>query len=168
MSLNCTEIDRILEELPLEGSFIQQVVQPTYDTLALHTYGKEGAKTVLICLAPGACRIHETRGSVPKNPKPLRFMEFLRSRIKGGKIASIVQEGGDRIIRMEIIAEKELFYIYIRLWSGAANIIVTDSSNTILDAFYRRPKREEIPGGVYTPPEKKAPQEEPSRGEEKV
>ncbi len=164
MSLNCKEIDRILEELSLEGSFIQQIVQPAYDTLALHTYGEQGAKTVLICLAPGACRIHETRRKVPKNPKPLRFMEFLRSRIKGGRITSIGQEGSERIIRVEILRggtdpEGDRFYMYIRLWSGAANIIVTGSNGAILDAFYRRPKREELPGGVYTPPEQKTDRE---------
>lgn len=49
MSLNCNEINVVLSELNLEGSFIQDVVQPGYDTVALYTYGKDGARTILIC-----------------------------------------------------------------------------------------------------------------------
>ena len=30
MSLNCAEIDKILEELDLEGSYIQKLVQSSY------------------------------------------------------------------------------------------------------------------------------------------
>ncbi|HNY22010.1 MAG TPA: hypothetical protein PKO22_07665, partial [Treponemataceae bacterium] len=69
MSLNCAEIDLILRELDLAGSFIQNVVQPSYDAIALYTYrgarvspGDDGSRdatsrVVLVCLAPGVCRI---------------------------------------------------------------------------------------------------------------
>ena len=43
--------------------------------------------------------------------------------------------------------------MYIRLWSGAANILVTDGDHRILDAFFRRPKRGETTGELWTPPE---------------
>ena len=67
MSLNWREIDAVLRELDLEGAFIQQVVQPGFDSLALYTYKKGAAKTVLISLGAGICRIHETTRRVPKN-----------------------------------------------------------------------------------------------------
>ena len=51
MSLNCNEINLILSELNLSGSFIQDIIQPSYDTLALYTYKEGEAKTVLICTA---------------------------------------------------------------------------------------------------------------------
>src|SRR5690554_4474475 len=38
MSLNCVEINRVLEELDLAGSFIQNIIQPSYDSIALYTY----------------------------------------------------------------------------------------------------------------------------------
>ncbi len=153
MSLNCAEIDLVLKELDLEGAFIQQIVQPSYDTIALYVYKTSwGARTVLICLAPGACRIHETRRRIPKNDRPLRFMEFLRSRVKGSRIVSAVQTGRDRIVHMTLSKGGEILNMYIRLWSGAANIVVTDAGDSILDVFYRRPKRGEITGGTYVPP----------------
>ncbi len=152
MSLNCVEINRILEELDLAGSFIQNIIQPSYDSIALYTYRNE-AKTVFICLAPGACRIHETWRKIPKNDKPLRFNEFLRSRVKGTRIVSAEQIGLERIVRLLLSRGEETFFLYIRLWSGAANILVTGEDHRILDVFYRRPKRGETTGEPWTPPE---------------
>ena len=102
MSLNCNEINLILEELNLEGAFIQEIVQPGYDTLALYTYKEGAAKTVLICTAQNSVRINETRRKITKNDKPLRFMEFLRSRIKGCRINSVEQIGVERVVKMEL------------------------------------------------------------------
>ena len=112
MSLNCTEINIILEELDLTGSFIQQIVQPSFDTLALYTYKNSTAKTVLICLGAGACRINETRKKIPKTEKPLRFMEFMKSRIKGCRIQSCKQIGFERIIQMELSHGDEEFLMF--------------------------------------------------------
>jgi len=153
MSLNCTEINAVLDELDLEDAFIQQIVQPSYDSIAFHTWKAGTARTVFICLAPGVCRINETVQSVPKNDKPLRFMEFLRSRIKGSKIRSVRQLGFDRIILWELVHAGQEFRMYVRLWTGAANIVVTDTEDVILDVFYRRPARNEVSGGRWVRPE---------------
>lgn len=153
MSLNCNEINVVLNELDLQGAFIQQIVQPGYDSLALFCYKNGQAKTVLICLAPGVCRIHETQHKVPKNDKPLRFMEFLRSRIKGCRINSIEQMGFERIIKIELGNAIERYYMFIRLWSAASNIIVTDSDYYVQDVFFRRPKKDEVSGGHFALPE---------------
>lgn len=102
MSLNCNEINLILDELDIEGSFIQEIIQPGYDTLALYTYRQGNAKTVFICIAQNECRIHETRKKIPKNDKPLRFMELLRSKIRGTKILSCKQIGLERILKLEL------------------------------------------------------------------
>ncbi len=102
MSLNCNEINLILEELNLEGAFIQDIIQPGYDTLALYTYKEGNAKTVLICTAQNSVRLNETRRKITKNDKPLRFMEFLRARIKGCRINSVEQIGVERVIKMEL------------------------------------------------------------------
>ena len=156
MSLNCAEIEKVLEELPLAGSFVQDIVQPSYDSLALSLYRpvrqKEGsgAFTLFICLAPAACRIHAVLAKVPKFEKPLRFMEFLRSKIKGARIEAASQPGFDRIVRIALTRKNEKIFLYIRLWSGAANIIATDEAGKILDVFYRRPARGEVSGGIWT------------------
>ena len=149
MSLNCAEIDKILEELDLEGSYIQKVVQSSYSVMVLHLY-KTRPMTLVICLEPGACRLHETTRKIPKFDKPLRFMELLRSRLRGAKITEAVQLNNDRIIRLSLETSSGMLYLYIRLWSGAANMLLVDNG-IIVDAFYRRPSRHEVSGEPWQP-----------------
>lgn len=153
MSLNCNEINAILSELDLEGAFIQDIIQPGYDTLALCTYKNGRALTLFICTAHASCRIHETKRKITRNDKPLRFMEFLKSHIKGSRITFCVQVGFERIIKMTLTHADENFIMYIRLWSGAANIVLCTESNIILDTMYRRPAKGEIAGGTFALPE---------------
>ena len=102
MSLNCNEINLILSELNLEGAFIQDIIQPGFDSLALYTYKEGNAKTLLICTAQNSVRINETRRKITKNDKPLRFMEFLRSHIRGCRINSCCQLGFERVVKLEL------------------------------------------------------------------
>ncbi len=155
MSLNCNEINLILSELNLQGAFIQDIIQPGFDTIAFYTYKNGAAKTILICTANGACRLNETRRKIPKNKKPLRFMEFLKSKIKGAKILSCEQINFDRIIKMELAHSDEEFTMYIRLWSANSNVILCDKNDNILDAMFRRPQKNEITGGKFFLPEQK-------------
>lgn len=176
MSLNCNEIDLILDELNLSSSFIQEIVQPSFDSIALYTYKVSEPKTVFISLAQGECRINQVKRKIPKNEKPLRFNEILRSKIKGSRIISCTQLFKQRVIKIELFKEgpifvmnaakekfasqkseeqlsnDETFFLYIRLWSNAANIFLCDKDNLILDSFYRRPKKNEITGSIFTPP----------------
>ena len=187
MSLNCNEINLILEELDLTGAFIQEIVQPGYDMLALYTYKEGNAKTVVICTAQNAVRLNETRRKITKNDKPLRYMEFLRSHIKGCRINSCEQVGFERIIKMElsrivavedkkanqqtvhlslvkkpVLSKEELsaqqepeeveenYILYIKLWNNAANVILCDTQNTILEPMFRRPERGEVKDKTFT------------------
>lgn len=153
MSLNCNEINLVLSELNLEGAFIQDIIQPGYDTLALYTYKEGSAKTVLICTAQNSVRINETRRKITKNPKPLRFMEFLKSKIKGCRINTCAQIGLERVIKMELShSDQERFNMYIRLWNNAANVILCDENDFVLDSMFRRPERYEMKGETFIPP----------------
>lgn len=190
MSLNCNEINLILNELNLEGAFIQEIVQPGYDTMAFYTYREGCAKTVVVCTAQNSVRMNETRRKITKNDKPLRFMEFCRAHIKGCRINSIQQIGVERIVKLELsrtvtikdkpnektnsiklastafnlsntavsnskITEEEIhenYILYIKLWNNAANIILCDVNNVILEPMFRRPERNEIKDAVYEPP----------------
>jgi predicted ribosome quality control (RQC) complex YloA/Tae2 family protein len=156
MSLNWKEINLILEELDLPGSQVQAVIQSAYDVLALQTYGKHGARTILIALTPGACRIHQTFRATPKPERPLRFAEFLKSRIVNGWIEEADQLGTDRIVRLIIRQGQRGYRLYVRLWSNAANVVLCDEEGTVLDAMRRLPKRGEVTGGVYKPEENTA------------
>ena len=151
MSLNYKEINLILSELDLSGFQIQKAIQTTYDVLALKVHGRGESKTILIALSPGACRIHETFNSIPRNDKPLRFAEFLNSRIVNGWIEEVTQLGDNRIVRIVVKLGTNRYRLYIRLWSNASNVVVTDEAGAVLDAMRRLPKRGEISGGHYAP-----------------
>lgn len=151
MSLNWKEIDLVLSELDLAGYQIQKAVQSAYDVISLRLHGKGQSKTLLVCLSPGACRLHETFRSTPKTDKPLRFAEFLNSRITNGWIEESAQLGDNRIVRLIVHLGLHRFRLYIRLWSNAANFIVTDEEGTVLDAMRRLPKKGETTGGHYAP-----------------
>lgn len=153
MSLNWKEINLILDELNLEGTLIQKIRQPDFKSLLLDLYKPGNGFPLLINLNQGNVRLHRLTGNNPGKVVLQRFAQFLRSRINGGLISSSVQLNNDRIIKLIILNGDEETFIYIRLWGGASNIIVTDKSHTILDAFYRRPRQNEISGGIYFPEE---------------
>ena len=188
MSLNCNEIDLILSELDLAGGFVQEVVQPNFNSIAIYTYKPGLPKTVFISLAAGECRICETRRKITKNEKPLRFNEMLKSKIKGARILSCSQIEKERIIKIELEKagaiyvmpqaqqhaakkakslqnddEDEFFTLYIRLWSNAGNIFLCDKDDVILDSFYRRPGKGEKTGEKLELPEQKSLSEEQLR-----
>lgn len=151
MSLNCLEIDRILQELPLEGSFIQGIRQSGFTRILFDFYGRNGPFTLLISLHPGTLRLHQATLKYPSLKTPPRFLQLLRARVKGCRVKSAGQIGMDRIIRLELVRDQSTCLLYIRLWGGAANLILTDGQGVILDAFSRRPSRKEIPGESYQP-----------------
>ena len=149
MSLNWKEINVILEELDLPGSQIQAACQSAFDVIGLRLHKKGTTRQLLIALTPGACRMHETFRAFPKSDKPLRFAQFLNSRIVNGWIEEAAQLGDNRIIRLLVKRGEYRFHLYIRLWSNAANFIVTDENGLVLDAMRRLPKKDEITGGHY-------------------
>jgi predicted ribosome quality control (RQC) complex YloA/Tae2 family protein len=159
MSLNWKEINLILEELDLPGCQIQKAAQSAFDVIGLRVHKKGVTRQLLIALSPGACRMHETFKPFPKSDKPLRFAQFLNSRIVNGWIEEAQQLGTNRIIRLLVNKGEFRYNLYIRLWSNAANFIVTDEDGNVLDAMRRQPKKGEITGGRYVPPEEQAEKE---------
>jgi predicted ribosome quality control (RQC) complex YloA/Tae2 family protein len=151
MSLNWKEINLILEELDLEGAQIQSAVQSAFDVIILRVHKKGETRQILVSLSPGACRIHETFSAFPKSEKPLRFAQFLNSKVVNGWITEAAQLGDDRVVRLVVKRAQSVFRLYIRLWSNAANFIVTDEDGVVLDAMRRLPRRGEITGGRYSP-----------------
>ena len=157
-SLNWKEIDLVLTELALPGSLIQEIHQPRHDRIVLHLFRAGAATMLLISLSSRFPRMHSL-AEKPANPgSPLRFASFLRAHIRGGRIESAEQlrspadpEQGERIVKLVVRRAGELKVLWIRLWGSAANALLTDESGTILDAMYRRPKKNEVAGGKLGP-----------------
>lgn len=157
MSLNWKEIDLVLSELDIAGAKIERIIQPSYDALSFGLYKAGKTMELFISIAQGACRIHLLSSSPPKPERPLRFMECLRSRVRGGRIEALRQLGSERIVRMDISVlrsvedsdspiEAHSYRLYVRLWSGAGNIVLVDQEGIVVDALARRPRRGETWG----------------------
>jgi predicted ribosome quality control (RQC) complex YloA/Tae2 family protein len=160
MSLNWKEIDLVLSELDLAGAKIESVIQPSFDAIVLGLYGRGRRTELLLSISQGACRLHSLSAPPPKPSRPLRFMECLRSRIRGGRIEAACQLGEERIVRFDIGAVQfeggeggaaeavsRRYRLYARLWSGAANLVLVDEVGLVIDALARRPGRGEVSGG---------------------
>ena len=151
MSLNWKEIDLILSELPLKGSLVQKIRQPDYKSLILDLYSPGIRYSLLVSMSQGRVRMHTVSEKIPNKVSLQRFAQLLRSVIQGGRIISAEQIGEERIVRITVSRTEETTILYIRLWGGNPNIIAVDSSGTILDAFFRRPRKKEISGENFLP-----------------
>ena len=154
-SLNWREIDFILSELSLPGNLIQEIHQPLHDRIKLELFRDGVHFPVLISLSPRFPRMHAVTEKLANPAQPLRFASFLRAHLRGGRIESAEQirnavGEGERIVRIAVRRAGEEKILWVRLWGAAANAILTDAEGTILDAFYRRPKKGEISGQRFT------------------
>lgn len=160
MSLNSEEINLIISELDITGAMVQQIFQPDFSTLVITLY-KPGEKTdLLVSLSQGKSRICATDKKFLKAAKQQRFVQFLKSKIIGSYVTEISQYGKNRIVKIALSIysdnneeNRESIYLWVRLWGGNTNIIVTESSMKILDLFYRRPGKNEISGAIFKLPE---------------
>ena len=144
MSLNWTEIDLVLAELDLPGCFVQEIIQPDFRNLYLGLFRESERFYLRICLETGRTRLHRALQKPRKPPKRQRFAQLLHSRIRGSRVQAVRQINRDRIVRMDMTRSGEPLIVWIRLWGGASNILLTTDAGVIIDAFYRRPKRGEV------------------------
>ncbi len=151
MSLNWREIDLILREIPLENSFIRQVHQPGHQSLVFELYNRGRSFKLYFSFAPRRSRLHLLTRRLENPHSPPRFASFLRSHLKGGRILSATQLGRERIVKIRVARGEETVLLYARFWGGAANLLATNPEGRILDALYRRPKKQEISGGTFLP-----------------
>lgn len=154
MSLNCAEIDMILYELSLTGCFIQKIRQPDFESLRLDIYRPGSTRfRIGIYLGNGATRIQpESSPLPPSNTNAQRFVQLLRSRIDGARIDDCRQIDSNRIVYLKLTHGSLTTDLYIRLWTGAANIIAVNENGIIIDAFFRRPAKKEVSGEVFVLP----------------
>ena len=77
MSLNASEINLILNELDIAGSYIQKIIQPDFPTLIFSVFSPRDRFNLLISMKPGTSRIHRHTGRIGKAEKLQRFIESL-------------------------------------------------------------------------------------------
>ena len=151
-TLNWREIDAVLADLDLAGCFIRDVRQPHHHRLVFELYApRHGRFWMLAALAGPHVRLHR----LARRPQQLggapRFVAFMRAHVRSARIRAAAQVAGERIVKLQVTRGDRELLIWVRLWTNAANCIVTDTGGDILDALFRRPARGEISGGKFHP-----------------
>ncbi len=145
MSLNYNEIDQIITELDLEGSQLQKVKPLDYESFIFSFYKPGTPINVLISLDKN-CRIHRHTKKTEYLGKTHNLVEYFKAYIVGGKTVKVEQVDKNRIIKMKIYNRGINYFIFIRLWGGFSNIIITTDSYEILHLHKKSSKKSELPG----------------------
>lgn len=150
MSLNCIEIDKILTELDLESSVFQKIKAVNYNSFSLHFYKPKKPIKVLVSLGK-FIRVH--RDTLNKNylKESHNLVEYIKAHLTGGKVLDCYQVDKNRIIKL-VINKGKIFFLYIRLWGGFPNIVVTDEDQRILHLHKKNSKKNELPGQIFQLP----------------
>ena len=154
------------ELLPLIGTRIDKISQPTRDTLILSFRGKGGATRMLCSASADAARVHITEESVENPPQPPMFCMLLRKHISGGKLEDIEQDGLERILRFKIRSNNELgdsvlLTLAVEIMGRCSNIILVNETGRIIDSIRRVDEdmsrvRLVLPATEYTTPPREA------------
>ncbi len=148
MAINWKELEKILSELPLKGSYIQDITEHDYHSFTLSLFEKEKkAYYVYTEVATVHSRFVETKIMRPKSKNMQRFTQFLKAHVRGKKITDVYQLPYDRAFILFLESPSQKIKMLFRLYSGpGANVIVLTDDDTILDLLFRRPQRGEVKG----------------------
>lgn len=151
--MNWREIDRVLAEADLTGSWLQGIRQSDYRHFLLDFYRSGRPVTLLVGLAAPWVRLHPTARRWTALKTPPRFTQLLRSRALGYRVESCAQWHQERLVRLDLAGPEDRLILWIRLWGPHANLLACDPEGRIFDAAFRRPKSGEISGALFAPPD---------------
>jgi predicted ribosome quality control (RQC) complex YloA/Tae2 family protein len=154
MSLNCTEIEEIVNKIRLSG-FVKHIFQPSKNSIAINIFDGINNNIILLDVTDKFNRIC----LIPQNEKlieeKLRFSQLLNAQLAGARINRIFQFEFSRIVVIEFNLHDKIKKIVARLWGNAGNILFLEEDNIIIDCLKRFSKREEWPQEEFVFPEKK-------------
>ncbi len=146
----------------LVGGRIDKITQPEKDMLVLLIRSQGENHRLLLCASPNYARAHLTRQTPINPPEPPMFCMLMRKHLQGGRIISVKQIGGDRVLHVETENADELGVIQtqtliLEIMGRHSNLIVVDGKGKILDAIRHvsgdmSRVREVLPGLPYDPP----------------
>ena len=123
----------------LAGGRIDKVSQPEKDAIVLVVRAGNANHRLLLCASPNNARCHLTNATFPNPLEPPMFCMLLRKQLMGGRIISVSQIGGDRIVHIDIAVVDELGdhvlrRLILEVMGRHSNLILVDGSNRILEA----------------------------------
>ncbi|MBR4082255.1 MAG: NFACT family protein, partial [Clostridia bacterium] len=123
----------------LKGGRIDKVTQPEKDAVVLLIRAGSENRRLLLCASPNNARCHLT-GSQFANPlEPPMFCMLLRKQLLGGRVLSVKQISGDRVLHVDIdtvdeLGDHVLRRLILEVMGRHSNLILVDQNGRILEA----------------------------------
>ncbi len=146
----------------LLGGRVDKVNQPERDELILAIRNNNTNHQLLLSASANHARAHLTAHKKPNPLEPPMFCMLLRKHLTGGRVTSVRQIGGDRILEIDIDAKDELGdrttrTLVIELMGKHSNIMLLRSDGRIIDSARHVTDdisrvREVLPGLPYMRP----------------
>lgn len=164
MPMDAVFLHGLTQELTqsLTGARIDKVQQPERDLLLLSVRTQGGNARLLVHGGVGSARVHFTRGTFENPAEPPMFCMLLRKQILSGRILSIQQMHGDRVIHVDIdtvneLGDHVLRRLVLEIMGRHSNLMLLDEDGRILEAARHVSAdmsrvRQIQPGLPYLPP----------------
>ena len=146
----------------LPGGRIDRITQPEKDTIVLLVRAGAANHRLLLCASPNNARCHFTTLNFPNPLEPPMFCMLLRKQILSGRILSIQQMHGDRVIHVDIdtvneLGDHVLRRLVLEIMGRHSNLMLLDEEERILEAARHVSAdmsrvRQIQPGLPYLPP----------------
>ena len=146
----------------LAGGRIDKITQPEKDAVILLIRANNANHRLLLCASPNNARCHLTNGTFPNPLEPPMFCMLLRKQLMGGRILSVKQIGGDRVVHVDIdvvdeLGDHVLRRLILEIMGRHSNLILVDGNGRILEAarhvnMEMSRVRQVQPGLDYLPP----------------
>lgn len=146
----------------LPGGRIDRITQPEKDTIVLLVRAGAANHRLLLCASPNNAHCHFTNLNFPNPLEPPMFCMLLRKQILSGRILSIQQMHGDRVIHVDIdtvneLGDHVLRRLVLEIMGRHSNLMLLDEDGRILEAARHVSAdmsrvRQIQPGLPYLPP----------------
>lgn len=124
------------------GARIEKIHQPSKEEIVLSLHSREGARKLLLSCRADSARVHFI-SFVPENPaKPPMLCMLFRKHLTGARITAVLQDGTERIIKIEMDASNELgdtvrFTLVCEIMGRYSNVILLNEEGNVVDALKR-------------------------------
>ena len=164
MPLDAACLTGIVQECrpAVEGARVDKIFQPARDEIVLLLRGNQGNCKLLLTANPSHPRLQLTEGNRENPVNPPMFCMLLRKQILSGRILSIQQMHGDRVIHVDIdtvneLGDHVLRRLVLEIMGRHSNLMLLDEDGRILEAARHVSAdmsrvRQIQPGLPYLPP----------------
>ena len=146
----------------LPGRFLGKIFQLSPLSLALD-FGLRGGLYLFVSVDPISPRLYlfERRlKELEKKSTPLsQFGQMIRARLGGAELLTIEKDIGDRVVRLKFrnqtdLGATEIATLIVQLTGKAANLLLLDDTDKVIDALRPSKGEGQNPGEHYRPPPK--------------